>query len=159
MLDIIKHKLNNIITDYVTVDAIKSRLVDILQSIEDYQKSHATLSEVHSVFRTLDEYENMYNAELVKYGAMSRQDKVKCSYQIQEMICVLAMMGSLLNATLRKYVVSEDKSALGKHLRRLAEISDYVRSEKIMWQSVLKSTTVLIQNDMSSTEYENFSDE
>lgn len=159
MLDTIKEKINHIRTDYVSVEAIKSRLAEIVQSIDDYQKSRATLSEVHAVFRTLDEYEAMYNAELTKYAAIPRDNKKKCSYQIQEMLCILAMMGALLTITLRKYVSAEDKSTLAKHLRKLNDINEYVKSEKIMWQSALKSMTVLLQSDMTALEYEKPVDE
>lgn len=153
MLDIIKHKINNIRTDCNSVDAMKLRLAGIVEDIESYQASHATLSEIHAVFRALDEYSNMYHAELTKYAAIPREDKRRSSYQIQEMICVLALMGSLLSNTLRRYTTAEDKSTLAKHLRKLNEISEYVRSEKIMWQSTLKSFTVLIQADMADMEY------
>lgn len=159
MLEQVKLRLENILTDYDSVEAIKVSLGKVVKDIQDYQKSSATLSDVHNALRTLEQYDTMYNMELERYNAMDRKNNKECSYQVQEMICILALMGSLLTNTLRKYTMMEDKSVMAKYLRRLNEINEYVRSEKIMWQSVLKSLTTLIRADLEDREYAQVSED
>lgn len=159
MIEKIKLKLINVILESSNLDTAKARIKGIIKFIEEYQESDKTLTDVHSVFRALEEYNVMYNNEIAKYGAMEKSELAKCSYQLQEIICILAMMGSLLNNILRKYNTAEDKSTLAKYLRRLNDMSEYVRGEKIMWQSVLKSTSTLISSDLEDKEYAPLVDE
>lgn len=145
MLSIVKQKLITILTDNADTGYIKSRIHSIVEDIEEYEEGNKAASDVHNCFRALDEYLIMYNNELEKYGAISRKDIEKCSYQIQEMLCILALMGSLILRIFKKYNNGgDDRSTLAKHLRKLNELREYVQSEKILWQSSLKSYNNLI---------------
>lgn len=145
MLDIIKQRIENILTDVSTIDLAKIKLRKMVEDIESYQSSNETLSDLHRTFRAVDEYKTMYNQELIKYGAIDSENILKRSLAVQGMLLTLAMMGSLLENILGKYNAGGDKSTIQKYLRKINDENEFVKSEKILWQSTLKSLTTIIQ--------------
>lgn len=150
MLDIVKYKLLNVITDKNDINLIKTDLKNIVTEIETYKKENEPLSDMHSVFRTLEEYSNMYIIETQKFMAIPPEEYGKRAFQSQEILCILSLVLSLITQILRKYAnPSEDKGTLSRYLRMLNDNKEHFKGEKMSWSIIAKEQTALIQDAIS----------
>ena len=89
----------------------------------------------------------MYRIAVNKYMVMAKTQLEDRSFQIQEILCLISLITSIITDTIRKYNTGDDKnSSIGKHLRRLSEDLEYYKGEKITWTTILKSITTMIIN-------------
>ena len=153
MLDVIKNRLFNIST-YEHTDVIKSELQKLASDIEKYQQEDVTSSDLHRTFRMLERYSTMYKVAVDEYLAISVSDLEKRSFQLQEVLCLLTLMSSVITNTLRKYNTAEDKGALGRHIRTLNNNLEYYKNEKISWTTMLKAVTTLIEERITNKKAE-----
>ena len=144
MLDIIKSKLFNI-SGYESSEVMKQELCKLAADIEKYQQEDATSSDLHRAFRTLERYSNMYKIAVDDYLAISVADLEKRSFKLQDILCLLTLITSIIVTTLRKYNTAEDKGALGRHIRTLNNNLEFYKNEKISWTTMLKAISTLIE--------------
>lgn len=147
MLDKVKYKLLNAITNTNDVGLIKTDLKKIISEIEKFQEENKPLSDMHSVFRTLEEYSTMYTIETQKYLAIPREQYHDRAYQAQEILCILSLVLSLITSILRKYNnPAEEKGTLARYLRMLNENKEHFKGEKMSWSIIAKEQTALVQD-------------
>ena len=145
MLDIIKYKIANIVTDDEDKGVIKDKLKSIMADIDRYKEENKPLSEIHSIFRTLEEYSNMYKMETSKYMAIPVEHYIDRTFQAQEIMCILSLILSLINDVLRKYNDPvEEKGSLAKYLRMLNTNREFYQGEKMAWSVNMKAQTAVV---------------
>ena len=147
MLDLVRNKITNIITQYETVDTLKPELVKLINYIKKYQDENKNTTDVHRAFAATQRYAEMYRIAVNKYMVMAKTQLEDRSFQIQEILCLISLITSIITDTIRKYNTGDDKnSSIGKHLRRLSEDLEYYKGEKITRTTILKSITTMISD-------------
>lgn len=145
MLDVIKHKIINIATTYSTPELMSAELRKVAEDIEKYQSEDATATDLHRTFRALERYATMYKVAVEEYLAMPTKDLEKRSFQLQEILCLLTLITSLIAGTLRKYSTGDDKGTIGRHVRTLSNNLEQYKNDKISWTTMLKAVTTMVE--------------
>lgn len=147
MLDLVRNKVTNIITQCETAESLKAELVKLVNYIKKYQDENKNTTDVHRAFTSTQRYSEMYRIAVNKYMVMAKTQLEDRAFQIQEILCLISLITSVITDTVRKYNTGDDKnSSIGKHLRRLSEDLEYFKGEKITWTTVLKSITTMISD-------------
>ena len=116
MLDLVRNKITNIITQYETVDTLKPELVKLINYIKKYQDENKNTTDVHRAFAATQRYAEMYRIAVNKYMVMAKTQLEDRSFQIQEILCLISLITSIITDTIRKYNTGDDKnSSIGKH--------------------------------------------
>lgn len=150
MLDIIKQRLFNI-SGYSTASLMADELRKLAGDIEKFQSEDATTSDMHRTFRMMERYSTMYKVAVEEYLALPTTNLEKRSFQLQEILCLLTLLTTLIAGTLRKYNTAEDKGTLGKYIRTLSNNLEQFKNDKISWTTMLKATTTMIEERIVKT--------
>lgn len=151
MLDIIKHKIANIVMTCGTTEGMSAELRKVVEEIEKVQSEEANATDLHRTFRTLEKYSSMYKIAVDEYLAISTKELERRSFQLQEILSLLTLITSLIASTLRKYNTSEDKGALGRYIRTLNNNLEQYKADKISWTTMLKAITTMIEERIVKT--------
>lgn len=145
MLDIIKNKLTNIMTTCTKTETMNAELLKLVNYINKCQEENKNTTDIHRAFRATQKYAEMYRIAVNKYMVMSKTQLEDRSFQIQEVLCLISLVTSVITDTIRRYNSGEDKnSSIGKNLRKLSEELEYFKAEKIAWTTMQKAITTLI---------------
>lgn len=151
MLDIIKSKLA-IIATYGTTEHMALDLRKLAEDIEKYQSEDAVSNDLHRTFRMIERYSTMYKVAVDEYLAIPTKELEKRSFKLQDILCLLTLITSLIVNTLRKYnTVSEDKGTMGKYIRTLNNNLEQYKNDKISWTTMLKAITTMIDARITKT--------
>ena len=124
---------------------MSTELNKLVNYISKYQEENRNTSDIHRAFKAVQRYSEMYRVAINKYMVMNKEQLQDRAFQIQEILCLIALATSIITDTVRKYNVGDDKnSAIGKHLRRLSEDLEHYKGEKITWTTILKNITTMI---------------
>ena len=144
MLDIIKQKIANIAL-YETKEHMSMDLRKIAEDIEKYQAEDGVSSDLHRTFRMIERYSTMYKVAVDEYMAMSTENLEKRSFKLQDILCLLTLLTSLIVGTLRKYnTTADDKGTMGKYIRTLNNNLEQYKNDKISWTTMLKAITTMM---------------
>lgn len=148
MLTKIKYQLSGIVVNSNDTELIKNELKNVISDIDAFQEANKPLSDMHSTFRTLEEYSSLYEVETAKFSAIPNEKYLDRAWKIQEILSVLSLILSLINDVLRKYnnPSSADGSQAAKYLRMLNTNQEHFKSERMSWIVALKAQTAVIED-------------
>lgn len=145
MLDVVKQKISYIAMNYETPELMSAELRKVAEEIEKFQSEDAQTTDLHRTFRALEKYSTMYKIAVDEYLAIPTTQLEQRSFQLQEILCLLTLMTSIISSTLRKYHTSDEKGTLGRYIRTLTGNLELYKGDKISWMSILKSITTMME--------------
>lgn len=146
MLDIIRYKIDGILTSCNDLGNAKKVLKEISDDIRDYNDENKRKADLHSTFRIIEEYDTLFRTEINKFLGMKQELHYDRIYQIQEILSICSLLLSYLNTQLKKYntEATETRGSTAKALRQLVEARDHYKGEKMSWGGILKSETTIV---------------
>ncbi len=91
MLDLVKEQLEIMLTQTTTSDGFRTEIKNVIERINRYNQENDNSSDVHKVFRSLEQYSNLYKTEVAKYMSLGDSFKERI-FQCQEILCVLTLL-------------------------------------------------------------------
>lgn len=122
-------------------------LIDKLDGELEVRLSSASV--ISEVLATVEGYNQTYLSLLAEYSAIPVEDVKARINKIHEILCTVSALSTYLTSSCAQYLTGalEDTSHIAKHIRTLELKKDYFNSEKIVWQSLLKSLTQTVAKE------------
>jgi hypothetical protein len=144
MLDVLKIELENTLVDTTNYDTIKKAIRKVIAKIDKYQEENNVLASAHSAMRVVEEYNTFYLNAIREYEAISPDKTNTRTWQVQEILTILNIIITNLSTTIRRYgTETDDKSTIGKNMRKLRQTLDDFKESRMSWLTTLKSHTTL----------------
>ena len=157
MLDTIRIKLENILTECTNLDMAKVYVKAIVDKIMAYQDQNKAESDLHATFRLMEQYDTLFRTETKKFLAIPQTNHYDRVYQVQEILTICTLMLSYINRELKRHnlEVTEVRGSASKKntLRILSESKEQYKSEKMSWGGILKAETAIINARVEELKY------
>ena len=116
---------------------------------------NSSTSVISDVLATVEKYNQTYLTLLAEYNVLKVEDKQSRINKIHEILCTVSALSTYLESSCAQYFVGniEDISPIAKHVSILKSKRDYYMSEKIVWQSLLKSLTQTVAKETEVIKY------
>ena len=146
MLNIIKAKLEAVLTSYSDLNCAKDEITNIVKVIREHLDNNKVEAAMHSTHRILDEYTTLYNDAVTKFHSIPQNNHYDRIYQMGQIVTISALLLSYLTRGLRKYNTdAPQSSSAGKSLRQLAEAREHYRNERVSWTTLISAEKAIIQ--------------
>ena len=125
-------------------DFVQQRLHKLLERLDnEIEVKNTATSVISDVLATVENYNQTYLTLVAEYSAIETAKVKERINKIHEILCTLSALSTYLVSSCAQYLTGnvEASITIAKHLRVLEIKRDYFSSEKIVWQSLLKSLT------------------
>lgn len=125
-------------------DFVQQRLHKLIEKLDgELEVKNSSSTIISEVLATVEGYNQTYLSLLAEYNVLDIEDKKARINKIHEILCTVSALSTYLVSSCAQYFVGtiEELSPVAKYIKILEMKRDYYNSEKIVWQSLLKSLT------------------
>lgn len=137
-------------------DFVQQRIQMLLEKIDgELEIRNSSSNVITDVLSTVEGYNQTYLTLLAEYNTIKTEDKKQRINKIHEILCTLSALSTYLTSSCAQYFVGniEEISPIAKYIKILEMKRDYYSSEKIVWQSLLKSLTQTVAKETEAIRY------
>ena len=129
-------------------DFVQQRIQKLIDKVDADIEERNKSTQIHDVFRVIEEYRQTYINIVSEFTTLQPNAIQAKTYKTHEALCVLMALSTLLtSSSISVLTGATETDPMYKQARQLQEYRDFYKSEKIVWQSILKSLTARVALD------------
>ena len=137
-------------------DFVQQRIHILIEKLDgELEIRNSSSTVISEVLATVEGYNQTYLSLLAEYNTIDVEDKKARVNKIHEILCTVSALSTYLVSSCAQYFTGniEEISPIAKYIKILEMKRDYYNSEKIVWQSLLKSLTQQLAKETETIKY------